>query len=149
MDHLVEAARLEERARESFERCDTDGFVSQWADGIMANVHRLQHEIDQNDGLAEFPALFDSNGDRTKAKLCRVYNRFTYQKESVWRVEDADGNVMHWIPAFKHGKNSKMAKLGYSEGTEMAPAKAKVLGEGYGLSGKAWAGVVRTYGEGA
>ena len=35
-EYRNEAAELHNRVEESFERCDTDGFLSQWANGISA-----------------------------------------------------------------------------------------------------------------
>ena len=44
-EYRNEAAELHNRVEESFERCDTDGFLSQWANGISANVASLNAEI--------------------------------------------------------------------------------------------------------
>ena len=58
-DALREQARLEERKREeSFERSDTDGSLSQWAhDQTARRLWKLADLAEQN-GMAEFPALF-------------------------------------------------------------------------------------------
>ena len=64
-----EAAKREQSAADSFDRCDTDGFLSQWASGLTARELRLQAEIEEADGLAEFRGLFDKDGNRIKAKL--------------------------------------------------------------------------------
>ena len=62
------AAASDARAVDSFERCDTDGFRSQWASGVMAALYRLQADIADKGGMWEFPALFDLNGNLVAAK---------------------------------------------------------------------------------
>lgn len=127
-------------AEESFQRCDTDGFVSQWAHGINGDLARLQAEIDANGGMAEFPALFDLNGHQIPAKL--INGRFGV----CWALQDdKDQFTGMFIKAFP-ARKSTMTRKGYREGTEMAPAKAVIHGTGRGLSGAAScrAVVVRT-----
>src|SRR5690606_26317917 len=59
-EELREMARGRDReAADSFDRCDTDGALSQWASGINAQKYRLQADIAENGGMWEFPALFD------------------------------------------------------------------------------------------
>jgi hypothetical protein len=147
-----EAARLEAAREESFERCDTDGFVSQWADGILASKMRLQAEIERNNGMSEFPALFDLEGNRLPAKLITVPDRFKgYGTRTCWALCDpATGRFtgVFVTPATIGSKRSEncLARKGYRQGTEMAPAKADIVGYGRGLSGNAWAAIVRTDG---
>ncbi len=71
-----DAAELREQARQheqaaidSFDRCDTDGFLSQWAHGINGQLARAKAEIAENGGKAQFPALLDGEGNRVDAKL--------------------------------------------------------------------------------
>lgn len=57
------AAEAESARQESYERSDTDGFVSQWASGLTAQKHRLQAELAESGGKTEASALFDTNGN--------------------------------------------------------------------------------------
>lgn len=142
-DHREAAKADRKRAIESFERCDTDGFLSQWASDLNARKHEREASILENGGLAEFWGLYE--GDRrVKAKLVRVYNKFKFAEESKWVVEDDDPVCQRrkWIPS---GKRSRIQKqLGLCERKEMAPAKACISGSGKGLSGTAWVATFRT-----
>lgn len=62
-EHREVAAAHEKEAAASFERCDTDGFLSQWASGITASKHRAEADLADNDGLIECLALFDTEGN--------------------------------------------------------------------------------------
>ena len=138
-----EAREMDDAAEESFQRCDTDGFLSQWALGISAQKLRLQAQIEENGGMWEFPALFDLEGNRVRAKLIRTYDRFRYGYRSVWAFCDKQGQfVGQFINAFPK-RESTMVKKGYREGRELAPARADIRGSGYGLSGTAWVAAVR------
>lgn len=67
---LAEKA-LQERA-ESFERCDTDGFMSQWASGVMAQRYRLCALLAETKGLHEFTVAVDSEGNRIEAEIVKT-----------------------------------------------------------------------------
>ena len=122
------AARREEQAKESFDRCDTDGFVSQWAHGVLAQEDRLQAQIEENGGVAEFDALFHLDGRRARAKL--IDGRYG----ECWAFCDADGRFTgKFISAFPK-RESTMARKGFREGKEQVPARAKLVGSGTGLA---------------
>lgn len=87
--HAIElrqkAAECHERAAESFERCDTDGFLSQWSNGLSGNLYERAAEIEENGGLAEFWGLFDDDGQRVAAKM--IDGRFG----QCWALCDENG----------------------------------------------------------
>tara|TARA_R100001440_G_scaffold18887_1_gene31955 strand:+ start:343 stop:852 length:510 start_codon:yes stop_codon:yes gene_type:complete len=62
-----ESKRKSQEASDSFDRCDTDGFLSQWALGRMSNLDRYKKELCENFGLHTFLGLY-KNGRRIKAK---------------------------------------------------------------------------------
>jgi hypothetical protein len=132
----AKAAAHDQAAAESFARCDTDGFVSQWAHSVLGQEARLQAEIDRNGGRHEFPALFDLDGNLVAAKL------IDGQYGMVWGVfasDDLTGRVIAWVAPSYAAKaatrNRNMAKKGYTEGRVLAPAKAELGGGGSGLAG--------------
>lgn len=120
------ARRAEQTAQESWDRSDTDGFASQWANSLSAQKHRLQAEIDDNGGMAEFPALADLNGDLIPAKL--VSTRYG----SAWGVlsdpDDPNSNFTGFVNESRTSTPEKraaaLAKKGYKVVTVKAPAKA-------------------------
>lgn len=141
------AARARARRDESWERSDTDGFISQWASGLTDEEHRLQAAILRDGGVSVFLGLF-KDGRRVKARL--VEGKFGQS----WCVLDAAGNAREWLPnsvtgqgtkddPIRFGPRTKAAKLGYEIGYELAPAKAAIVGHGHGLSGQAWVTTVR------
>ncbi len=136
------AARLEQGARASrgeaaasFERCDTDGFLSQWAHGISAQQAVLQAAIVRRGGRAEFRGLYLGD-ERIEAVPCeRVWEgRASYH----WRLSPAAAERFgrSYIPrASSRGPGRVMKALGLVERVELAPAYAGVRGSGTGLSG--------------
>lgn len=60
--HTERAAAHAAEALASYERCGTDGFVSQAAHGIMSNLERARAEVAADGGTAEFDAIFDLDG---------------------------------------------------------------------------------------
>lgn len=143
-EQLAEADRLEaevrrkrERAEESFQRCDTDGFVSQWALGIGADRDRMDAQILRDGGMASFPVLCDADGNVIADRIYSFENRYNGGTDYRWRLPDelAEIHGRKWIPT---GERSRVqAQLGLHEETRWMPARAKIMGGGTGLSGAA------------
>lgn len=147
--HETRAANHEAKARESFERSDTDGFVSQWAHGISAGLERAKAELARNGGKASFPGLFErATGERVKAKL--ISGRYGM----CWAFVGEDGEFSGEFLGDKRTKRAKLYKVGYEVKDEMASAYAATRGSGTGLAGacSVYVGVFREdegYPEGA
>jgi hypothetical protein len=60
--HEAKARAAEEERAASFERCDTDGFVSQWASGLTAAKERIAADLARTGGLRDRDALFLLDG---------------------------------------------------------------------------------------
>jgi hypothetical protein len=136
-DQLREsAARHEQEAYDSFERCDTDGFLSQWAHGINAQKDRMAAEVADAGGLWTFARtrLVTLAGEATDAR--EVKTRYGYR----WRLDSTN----EWLPV-RPARESTLAKRGYREveQVEVAPAKVTLDGVGRGLSGTCWVRVYR------
>jgi hypothetical protein len=114
------ARRKENDAHESFQRCDTDGALSQWASEI--NARRLYTEADilENNGLAEFPALFTLDGELVTAIV--IDGRFG----PCWMLLDNNGESLGKFVPFTPARRSTLANKGYTQGTVLRPARAKV-----------------------
>lgn len=119
---------------DSFDRCDTDGFVSQWCSGWSGRLANVKAAILDAGGTEEFVGLYE--GDRrVKAKMVKVYNKFKFANELKWVVDDADPIAAErkWIPC--GGRSRIQKKLGLTERREVAKAWAAMGGSGTGMSG--------------
>jgi hypothetical protein len=129
------ATAHEQEAIDSFERSDTDGFLSQWASGINASVDRLQATITENGGLSDFAALF-RDGELVPA--VQIETRYGWRWAIFETAEAANsygGNIIEWVGLSERA----LANKGYTMGKVWRPAYAKVLAPkgARGLSGAA------------
>ncbi len=108
-----EAARHEQEAHDSFDRCDTDGALSQWAHGASAIRLRAEAELAENDGRAVFTALFTTSGELTEAKL--ISGRWGM----FWKLPD--GDTMN-LPL----RQATLRRKGYQAGWVSRPAKVDI-----------------------
>lgn len=114
------AARHESDARESFERCDTDGFVSQWASGLNAQRDRCEADIQEAGGVATFGryALEDLDGNRVAAKLIR--GKFG----PCWALLDSTGEFTGEFVGAHPRRASTLERKGYREAVDYFVAEA-------------------------
>jgi hypothetical protein len=125
------------RKEESWERSDTDGFLSQWANGMTAQLNDAKVAILKNGGYARFRVLCDGDGNVVATKIYHFTNSYSFAPESKWRLPDslADGLGRKWIPT---GDKSRVQKqLGLHEESRWFPAYAEITGGGKGLGGAA------------
>ncbi len=92
----ADAAKHTRDADESFDRCDTDGFVSQWASGINARVAQANARIAANGGTATFWRFVALDADTLeRLPFRRANTRFGFKlvvdtpKGEVWIDPDA------------------------------------------------------------
>jgi hypothetical protein len=133
-DQYREMARdARRRSAESWDRSGTDGYLSQWASDSVAREYDLAADLAEAGWVAEFPALFDLEGNLVAAKLVEVENRYGPGKVSKWIVlenDDPRSRAMQWITAFPTRK-STMTRKGYTEGYVKAPAQVGRSASGY------------------
>lgn len=130
-EYLDKAKQHEQDAIDSFERCDTDGCVSQWASGVMAEEARLNAHLATRGGTDDFPALFDLDGNLVAAKLING------QYGPCWAIladDDPSSAIVRFVGAFP-ARQSTMTRKGFYEGTVRCPAHVTLGGSGTGLSG--------------
>ena len=150
-EQLREATEIEQAGqnrlkakRESFERCDTDGFLTQWAHGVNADKDRMQAAILRNGGYAEFPVLVDTaTGEVVADKVYTFDNTFAgFGTVTKWKVDVAKYG-RKWLPT---GPKSRVQKtLGLEEQTRWFPAYADLKSNGTGMSGQVWTEAVRKF----
>lgn len=125
------AAAGRKRSADSFERSDTDGFMSQWANDINAELNDRLASLAENNWRAHFEHLYTLDGRRVNAKMIRTRS---YPRRLVWAVMDPNGKFTgEFINAHLLPKN--LAKKGYQILDELAPAYAELKGSGTGLAG--------------
>lgn len=123
----AKAAKCAQDAQESFDRCDTDGFLSQWASDRMSSHHRLEASIADNNGLAEFPALTDLDGNLVPARM--VDTRYGSKFVVFANAEDANtynAPVVAWVDPWV--KTKTLARKGYRLAYVERPARAEMKG---------------------
>lgn len=139
-EYREEAKKLAQAREESWERSDTDGFLTQWACGLGSSLASRRAEIKENGGKWTFQGLYRrADGARIRAKMidgkygpcwaiCDEHSQFTGQFFSC---------------SYENSHRSKLWKAGLEQREEEAPAWADMDGEGYGLSGRAWVSTYR------
>lgn len=118
------AAERAQEAHDSFDRCDTDGFLTQWASGLNSNADRMAADLLDAGNVAEFAALYDlATGDRVPARL------FDGQYGLCWMIVDATTRKATgtFVSAFPK-RTATMERKGYREGAELAPARVVMTG---------------------
>lgn len=117
------AVQFENQARdsyaareESWERCDTDGYLSQWASGITADGYRCAAELARNHGLVETTALFFADG-----RIASTHHKWG-QFGPFWVLND-EAAALHGKRFLSESKARKaatraanLAKKGFSVG---------------------------------
>lgn len=137
----AEATAHEAKAAESFDRCDTDGFLSQWADGISAQRKRAEADLMEAGGTAEFTALFHLDG--TVASTHSAYGQWG----QYWVLNDAAAErygKRFYSPSKamdEKRRDANDAKKGFHVGTIRCSARVDIVANGTGLAGAASARV--------
>lgn len=129
------SVRSHEARNESWDRCDTDGFLSQWAHGLTATENEYRAQLAETDGKCDVQAAFDLDGN-----LLRALHGWSDYGE-YFMIKDADGNKIEFFsPSQARSETTARrnnAKKGYYVGTVRVPATVKIMGGGTGLAGAA------------
>lgn len=125
------AAKCRAEKEASFQRCDTDGFLSQWANGLTARKEEAEAEILENGGHALIAVLVDrETGERVEA----------WENEGEFAPyftlkNDADVRRYHHKFFPRNPTGRKLWNAGLRMVKVWLPAGAKLDGRGRGLSG--------------
>lgn len=89
----AEANRAEAERHASWERSDTDGFLSQWASGVMAGRYEHCATVAEDGGFTT-TALFDLDGNHIPARYVETRYGWSWvwdgpNGEAVWFRESA------------------------------------------------------------
>lgn len=137
-----QAAEYRRREQESFDRCDTDGCVSQWCQSISARDSDRAAELADQGNLSVFQVLVDKATGEVVATTVHIFqSRFHYGNEYKWAVRRNGANKAEWVTVYK--RESGYAAKGLAVAWMVAPAKLYTrlpgnhLPEQRGLSGLA------------
>lgn len=116
-----QAAERDLSAAESFDRCDTDGYLSQWAATVTARKLRTQADLAEAGGRWEFPALFNLDGEQVPAKLVRTRYGMS------WMLLDETGECIGWFNRSKAQDPAKAKAANERKGYRIGTVKAEAL----------------------
>lgn len=137
------------RQEESWERSDTDGFLSQWANGMTASLNRRKIEVLKAGGYAQFWVLCHGDTVISSESVTFSLHDQPWIKTTKWKVENEHLHITNgrkWIPVQRGDKPGRIAKsFGLHEEQRWFKAEARIMGSGTGLSGcaNAYVGVER------
>lgn len=139
----AEANDCVDRAERSFERCDTDGFLSQWANNITADLNRKKIALLHNGGYSRFPILCDGEGNVITDRIYEFQDKFapewTGRMVKRWKLPDdlAEKAGRRWIPVADVKASRVQKALGLHEESRWFPAYAKLTTGGRQRTGLA------------
>lgn len=119
------SSRKAQEAQDSFDRCDTDGFLSQWASSLNSQLDRANADLLEAGGVSEFDAVFDLDGNYKPA--LKIETRYG----SAWSLVDSNGKFLNppvFLP-YRPARASTIKKKGYTIGTVIRKANAKLAGK--------------------
>jgi len=121
---------------ESFERSDTDGALSQWANATMARKYQLCASVAERNGMWTFEALFDLDGNLIKDAVW-IKTKFS---KWVWRI--GTGDAVRWFTPSQARSGARRRAFdesrGYRVGSVERPAVVCSGSSGRGLSGSVY-----------
>ena len=122
-----------QNANDSFDRCDTDGFVSQWCSGISSRLDDLKADLADQGGMTVIDVVIDLATDKVVG-VRKVRNDFGTSIPC-----NINGKTVWINPYLK--RESSYTKKGVRMAFMHCYAKAETTGSGYGFSGLGSVGV--------
>ena len=127
------ASARHQASRDSFERSDTDGFLSQWASDSMGRKYSLCANLAETDGLWEVSALFNLDGTLAST------HEYSGQYGMCWVLNDESAarfgkRFVNQPTARKAARRaSTYAAKGFTVGSVVVAAHVETVGGGRGL----------------
>jgi hypothetical protein len=128
-------------AADSFERCDTDGFVSQWASGVNARMYDLMAELAEADGFAELDWVIDSETGQPVADWKWIETRYG---SSVLIPGAEYGQGRFWNPSHAK-KGADRIKRDQAKGFHWGMVRTEVVGMFSGGNARGLAGALNVH----
>lgn len=117
------ASKHSSDAYESFERCDTDGFLSQWASGQNARLQNAIAELAEAGQMAEIRVLTDLEGNEVNARPIKTkFGR-------AWAIIGEGGKFTDFV-TYHPKRAATLAKKGYAEALRLLPCVVRTYDAG-------------------
>jgi hypothetical protein len=114
------------RRIESFERCDTDGFLSQFALDCLESEYRLMADLAERDWKDAWETLADAEGNLVPCREIETKYGMAYAVYATFEDAKNCGEIIKWVGTGKRAAQNK----GYQIVVVRAVAKV-VHGGGY------------------
>lgn len=122
----AQAAACSRASQESFDRCDTDGFLSQWASDITASKLLTQAQLVEQGGIDHFTTLVDQEGNLVPVKKINTRYGLSYAVFSSFEaLAEYGAEIVQWVKI----NDKAIAKKGYKRVVVEAEGKV-ILGKG-------------------
>jgi|DEB19_MinimDraft_3_1074340.scaffolds.fasta_scaffold39877_2 hypothetical protein len=115
-----------ERRIESFDRCDTDGFLSQWAQQIVESQYEKLAWLADNDFKYTFETLVDMDGNLVPCREIETKFGFAYGVYGSFQDAQNCGEIIKWVGITHRAAKNK----GYAIALVRSEATVEV-GKGY------------------
>lgn len=115
-----EAAKCYRRSADSWERSDTDGFLSQWASDVMAQRYNLLAKVAEDGGKAAMARLADAEGNVIEGARY-VETRYGWS----WVYDTPTGAV--WFKESNHSNPEIARKRDLAKGHQVVYPMVPVL----------------------
>lgn len=125
------ACSSRQRSLDSFERSDTDGFLSQWASDTMSGLYHLCADVAEKGGIVEMDWPFEDG--QPVAKWRWVQTRYG---SSILIPGEAYGDGRFWNPSHAKKGATRLARdkaKGFTWGTVKVEVVCKLAGGGHAL----------------
>jgi hypothetical protein len=113
-----------QRKIESFERCDTDGFLSQFALDAMSSVYRAAADLVEQDWKDCWETLADMDGNLVPCREIETKYGMAYGVYASFEDAQNYGEIIKWV-----GRGARAAKnKGYQIVVVRSEAKVEMAG---------------------
>lgn len=140
-EYRAAASAHNQEAADSFERCDTDGFLSQWASGINAIRMNALATLAENGGRAYFEVYVDDAGEPVPARRISTKYGTRVAVFATWSdCVSRSGKIVEWLSPKKadarwesgyfEAEAAIEMRGGYAQQARLLPARGYDLGLG-------------------
>ncbi len=105
------ADEAHQRRIESFERCDTDGFLSQFALDIQVSEYMRWAELAENDFQDTFETLADMDGNLVPCRFIKTQFGFAYGVYASFEEAQNCGKIIKWVGTGERAAKNKGYKI--------------------------------------